>query len=84
MNDNEKQKGPTPEDLSNREKTGNKIARLRKHKGLTQEQLAEKAKLTRINLSRIETGKYNPGLDILNRIANALDTEWDLTEKASD
>lgn len=61
--------------MNNRIEIGNRITELRKLKGLTQNELAEKARITQNNLSRIETGKYSPGLDILMRIADALDYE---------
>ena len=52
---------------------GNKIRELRLAQNLTQEQLARKAGILRITLSRIELGKYSVGVDILSKIANALD-----------
>ena len=54
---------------------GKQILALRKQKNISQDQLAELAGITRNNLSRIENGKYSPGLDILLRIADALKTE---------
>ncbi len=54
---------------------GQKIIEARKIKDITQQQLSEKANITQNNLSRIEAGKYNPGLDILFRIADALGME---------
>ena len=40
---------------------------------LSQEQLAEKADMSRVNLSYIETGARMPSLESLIAIANALD-----------
>lgn len=54
---------------------GQKIVEARTIRNLTQEQLAERAGIQQNNLSRIENGRYNPGLDILIRIANALELE---------
>lgn len=54
---------------------GRKIVEIRIIKRLTQEELADSAGITRNNLSRIENGKYNPGLDILHKIADALGME---------
>lgn len=60
---------------------GRKIVEARTVNRLTQEELAERAGLQQNNLSRIENGKYNPGLDILQRIADALDMELGFMEK---
>lgn len=58
-----------------REDFGQTIVKARQEQKLSQELLAEKAKITRNNLSRIERGLYNPGQDILFRIADALGKE---------
>lgn len=54
---------------------GKHIRRLRTTKGLTQEQLAEKLFVTRQTVSAWETGKAQPDLETLERIAEALGTE---------
>lgn len=51
---------------------GARIRTLRKNAGLTQQQLAERAGITRANLANIEMGKYSAGLDILWKISAAL------------
>ena len=51
----------------------NKLKILRATKGLKQRELAKKAKVDRSYISQIETGKVNPSLSILERIAKALD-----------
>lgn len=51
---------------------GARIRTLRKDAGLTQQQLAERAGITRANLANIEMGKYSAGLDILWKISTAL------------
>lgn len=58
---------------ANRKIIGDKIKELRLAQNLTQEQLARKAGILRITLSRIELGKYSVGVDILSKIAHALD-----------
>ena len=58
--------------MNTRKDFGQRIVAIRNEKNITQEQLAEKADVTRNNISRIENGKYNPGLDILLRIGDAL------------
>ncbi len=50
-----------------------KIRQLRKEKGLTQKQLAEKTGIAAITIQQYEAGKYEPKLDKLRRIAAALD-----------
>ncbi len=51
---------------------GEHIKRLRKEKGLTQEQLAIMADMKRPNLSRLEAGVNMPGLPLLDRLADSL------------
>lgn len=51
-------------------KTGSFFKELRKEKGLTQEQLAERLKVTGRTVSRWETGKNMPDLDILIEMAD--------------
>lgn len=51
---------------------GQRIVELRDKAGISQEQLAERAGITSNNLSRIETGRYSPGIDILIRIGDAI------------
>ncbi len=50
---------------------GNAIKKIRKEKNLSQEQLAEKAKVTQAALSQIERGT-RPGLETIKRICIAL------------
>ncbi len=51
------------------------IKSLRKEKGLSQEQMAERLHVTRQTVSAWERGVAQPGLDILGEIAKALETE---------
>ena len=53
-------------------KLGEKIKRLRKEKGFTQEKLAELAKVDPKSIIAIETGKRNPTLKTINKIAIVL------------
>ncbi|WP_151703517.1 helix-turn-helix domain-containing protein [Nitrincola alkalilacustris] len=57
---------------------GNALKILRTKKGMTLQQLAEKTDSYVGNLSRIERGESKPSLDLLYRIAAALD--FSLTE----
>ena len=54
-------------------KTGEFIAKLRKEKGLTQEQLGDKMGVTNKTVSRWETGKYLPPADILLLMSELFD-----------
>jgi transcriptional regulator with XRE-family HTH domain len=58
---------------------GMKIKELRRSKHLSQEQLAEKAEINAKYLSRMERGTENPTLDMLIKLANALEVEmWEM------
>lgn len=50
------------------------VRSVRREKGWTQEQLAFEADVKRSYISEIESGKRNPTLDIVEKIANALGT----------
>jgi transcriptional regulator with XRE-family HTH domain len=54
---------------------GANIRRLRKEKGLTQEQLAHEAGMAMRYVAGCERGEENPSLRFLVRIAGALGTE---------
>ncbi len=57
------------------EKFGERLKHLRKVKGLSQEQLAEKANLHRTYIGMIERAEKNITLLNIEKIANALDTK---------
>jgi len=44
----------------------------RREQNLTQAQLAERIGITRSNLSRLESGNYNPSLAFLKRVAKGM------------
>lgn len=56
---------------------GQRIAELRRERGLKQEELAELATLSRISIARYEAGKIEPGAKALGRIADALEVPAD-------
>lgn len=56
-----------------REKVGLNIRNLRNSRGLSQEQLALAADLDRSYISEIELAKNSASIDVLERIADALD-----------
>jgi transcriptional regulator with XRE-family HTH domain len=51
---------------------GRNVARIRSQRGLSQDELAEKADLDRTYVSGIERGVRNPGVKTVLRIARAL------------
>ncbi len=51
---------------------GQQLTRLREAKGLSQADLARKAKLTREHVNRLEAGRHGPTLAVLQRLAKAL------------
>lgn len=58
---------------------GKRIGELRRKRGLSQEQVAERAEINPNYLSRIERGKENPTLDMLIKLSHALGAEmWEM------
>ena len=57
------------------------IARVRKQKNITQEQLAFKAHVTQAQVARVENLDYAPSIDTLTRILNGLDLELGLVDR---
>ena len=57
------------------------IHNMRTCQGWTQEQLADIAGITAANVRSIEAGKYAVNIDVLNKIAVALNAELRLIEK---
>ena len=56
---------------------GERIADLRRARGMSQDELAELATLSRISIARYESGKIEPGAKALGRIADALEVSSD-------
>ena len=54
-------------------------AAYRKEKKLSQEDLANLMGIKRPGISRFETGKYNPSLDLLVKMAECLDLEIEIS-----
>ena len=50
----------------------------RHSQGLTQEVLAERAGTKKSNISRMESGKYNPSLDFLVKVASSMGKTIDI------
>lgn len=55
-----------------RQRIGERIAAIRKEKGMTQRDLAERCGLHDSHIARIEKGRYSVGFDTLQTIAQAL------------
>ncbi len=49
------------------------IKKFRKEKGFSQQEVADKLSINRVQYNRIETGKSDPTMNILQRIANVLE-----------
>lgn len=57
------------------EQVGKNIQKVRKSKGLTQQQLADKIAMNRAHLGHLEQGRKSPSLETLEKIAKALKVE---------
>jgi transcriptional regulator with XRE-family HTH domain len=62
---------------------GRQILDLRLARGWTQKDLAQKAGTKQANISRLENGLLNPSVDMLQKIAEALDVELGVTLEAA-
>jgi len=66
-------KGKQAQEETGLKRIGQRVRQLRESKGLSVQTLADKAKMKRPNLSRIENGHHQPSLDTLEKIAEALE-----------
>lgn len=57
-------------------KIGDRIRELRKAKGISQEGLANLAEVDRTYMTKVETGKKNVTVKILEKIITALETDF--------
>jgi ribosome-binding protein aMBF1 (putative translation factor) len=64
-------KGKTPRQVE----FGDRIRRCRENLGLSQESLAHKASINRTYIASLEAGRRNPSLDLICRLARALDVD---------
>ena len=51
---------------------GMRLKRIRTARGLSQDALANKAKLTREYVNKLEAGRYDPTVSVVRRLAKAL------------
>ncbi len=59
--------------MDTREKIGRKVRELRDERGLTQRQLAERAGVSPMTVSRTERGNHAPSTNTLAKLAGGLD-----------
>ncbi len=64
-----------------RKRLGKRIAELRREKGLSEEEFAERIGIRVATIPRIELGKYGYDIDTLAAIAEALDCQIDFVQK---
>lgn len=57
---------------SPRESVARQLKEIRREQGMTQEYLADLVGTKKSNISRLESGRYNPSLDFLVKVADGL------------
>ena len=55
-----------------RDRFGERVRELRQAAGIAQEELAARAKLSRHYVSEMESGKRNPSIEVVEKIASGL------------
>ena len=68
----------TPQALAARDSIARELRDTRKTLNLTQSALAEIAGTKKSNISRMESGKYNPSLDFLVKVADSMGKKLDI------
>ena len=58
--------------ISPRQEVARQLKEVRKAEGMTQEHLARLVGTKKSNISRLESGRYNPSLDFLVKVAEGL------------
>ena len=64
--------------MTENERIGKRIAEIRKENGISQVRLAKETGMHQSVISRIESGKHAISINVLNRIAKALDVKIEL------
>ena len=64
-----------------RQRVGMRLAAIRRQSGLTQAEVAERAGITAANVARIEQGRYDVRLDVLQAIADVFGMDVDFVNK---
>ena len=75
MNKRYPKDAPPIEAISAREDVATQVRDARKAAQLTQQNLADMTGTKKSNISRMESGRYNPSLDFLVKIASSLGKE---------
>ena len=65
--------------MTPRESLVQQLKETRREIGMTQQELAELAGTKKSNISRLESGRYNPSLDFLIKIADGLGKQIEIT-----
>ena len=68
----------TPEALAARQSIATELRDTRHQLNMTQESLAQLVGTKKSNISRMESGKYNPSLDFLVKVAESLGKRVDI------
>lgn len=63
-----------------RQRIGQQIAAVRKRRGMTQQDLAERSGIQRAHIARIETGKYGFSIDTLTNICDSMGAHCELID----
>ena len=71
-NENTREKCIVNRSTTPREEVVRQLKEVRKAEGMTQEHLAELVGTKKSNISRLESGRYNPSLDFLVKVADGL------------
>ena len=64
--------------MDTRTRIGQRLQEARKAKGMTQQDVADKSGVTRTTVSKIEAGRFNAGVDIVDKLARAMGASLDI------
>ena len=67
--------------MTNRIEIGNIVKVARKKLVFTQQQLSERCGVNKTTISEIENGRFYGSFDIFERVLNAVDLEFEVTQK---
>lgn len=67
-----------------RTRIGQRLQEARKEKGMTQQDVASKSGVTRTTVSKIEAGKFNAGVDVVDKLARAMGARLDIVPMKGD
>ena len=68
----------TPQALAARHSIAQELRDTRHQLNMTQESLAQRVGTKKSNISRMESGKYNPSLDFLVKVADSMGKKLDI------